>query len=182
MLKKSKFMIFCYYLGLYITNRIVNYIPVHFIRLFWYKCCGMKVFKHTRIHMGQYFLSPYRIKIGDYTHINQGCILDARAGITIGNSVSISHRVVLMTGSHDINSPDFKYKGLPIKIGDYAFVGVNATILQGVTIGKGAVVCAGAVVNKDVPDSAVVAGVPAKIIGYRNIDFDYLCTPDTYFL
>ena len=48
--------------------------------------------------------------------------------------------------------------------------------------GKGAVVCAGAVVNKDVPDSAVVAGVPAKIIGYRNIDFDYLCTPDTYFL
>lgn len=180
--RENKFAVFCYSFLLYFTNRVVNFIPISLFRFLWYKCVGMKLSVHTRIDMGQYFLSPYRLKIGNYTHINQGCILDARAGVNIGNNVSISHRVVLMTGSHDINSTDFKYKGGPITISDYAFVGVNATILQGVNIGIGAVVCAGAVVNKDVPDYAVVAGIPAKIIGHRNSELNYVCSTDSFFM
>lgn len=65
-------------------------------------------------------------------------------------------------------SEDFCAKGGSIEIGDYAFIGVNVTVLHSVKIGKGAVVCAGAVVTKDVPDFAVVAGIPAKVIGTRN--------------
>ena len=87
-----------------------------------------------------------------------------------------------MTGSHDINSEDFKYKGQPIDIDDYAFIGVNTIVLQGVKIGKGAVVCAGAVVTKNVPDYAIVAGVPTKIIGFRNKNLNYKCEPDSWFL
>ena len=132
--------------------------------------------------MGQYFLAPSLIELGNHSHINQGCILDARGGIKIGNNVSISHHVTLMTGSHDINSPDFKYTCAPIVVDDYAFIGVNATILQGVTIGKGAVVCAGAIVTKNVPEYAIVASIPAKIIGYRNDSLNYRCTPYGFLL
>ncbi len=55
----------------------------------------------------------------------------------------------------------------PVRIGAWADIGVNAVILPGVTIGKGAIIGAGAVVNKDVPDFAVVAGVPAKFLRWR---------------
>ena len=87
-----------------------------------------------------------------------------------------------MTGSHDINSHDFSAKGGAIEIGDYCFIGVNATVLHSVKIGKGSVVCAGAVVTKDVPEYSVVAGVPAKVIGARTRDLDYVCGPDRWFM
>nr|WP_297646051.1 DapH/DapD/GlmU-related protein [uncultured Treponema sp.] len=67
-------------------------------------------------------------------------------------------------------------------MGDYAFIGVNVTVLHSVKIGKGAVVCAGAVVTKDVPDFAVVAGIPAKVIGTRNENLNYICRPDRWFM
>ncbi len=167
---------------LYLNNRVFCYIPFQCIRKLWYKLIGIKYGRNSHIDIGQYMLAPKKIRMGNHSHINQGCILDGRGGITIGDNVSISHRVVLMTGSHDINSKEFKYKGAPIVICDYAFVGVNAIILQNVTIGKGAVVCAGAVVTKNVPEYAVVAGVPAKIISYRSKDLNYKCKPDTWFL
>ena len=63
----------------------------------------------------------------------------------------------------------------PIYIDDYVWVGVGATILQNVTIGEGAVVCAGAVVNKNVGAYEIVAGVPAKKIGERKRDLRYHC-------
>lgn len=173
---------FCYFFCLYLTNHIFNYIPIYYLRYLWYKCWGMKLSKSSKIDMGQYFLAPSLIELGNHSHINQGCILDARGGIKIGNNVSISHHVTLMTGSHDINSPDFKYTCAPIVVDDYAFIGVNATILQGVTIGKGAVVCAGAIVTKNVPEYAIVASIPAKIIGYRNDSLNYRCTPYGFLL
>jgi acetyltransferase-like isoleucine patch superfamily enzyme len=86
-----------------------------------------------------------------------------------------------MTGSHDYKSRNFQGIFKPIVIEDYAWVGVGATILQGVTIGKGAVVCAGAVVTKDVPPYAVVAGVPAQTIDTRPDDLDYECKWDVPF-
>ena len=118
------------------------------------------------------------ISIGKHSHINTQCILDGRGGITIGSSVSISHRVNIMTGSHDYKSPNFQGIFKPIVIEDYVWIGVGATILQGVTLGRGAVVCAGSVVTKDVPDYAVVAVIPARIIDSRTEDLDYECKWD----
>lgn len=171
-----------YLFVLFILNRIVTFIPFRQFRKLCYRCLGMKIGYGTQIDMGQYVLSPNKIKIGTTTHINQGCILDGRSSLIIGNNVSISHRCVFMTGSHDINSIDFEYKGLPIEIADYVFIGVNSTVLQGVIIGKGAVVCAGAVVTKDVPEYGIVAGIPARLIGFRNKDLTYKCKPDYWFL
>lgn len=88
-----------------------------------------------------------------------------RGGITIGDGSLIGHNVVLATINHDL-SP-FKNREnhyAPIVIEDNVWIGSNATILPGITIGRWAVVAAGAVVTKDVEAYTVVGGVPAKEI------------------
>lgn len=159
----------------YIPNDILPLIPIWNIRKPYLLAVGMKIGKGSLIMKNTYFINANLLTIGENTHINRDCILDARGHIEIGNSVSISHRVNIMTGSHDINSPTFMGIFKPIKIKDYAWIGVNATILQGVTIGKGAVVCAGAIVTKDVDDYSVVAGTPAKEIKKRVNSLNYKC-------
>ena len=171
-----------YLLILCLTNRFITYVPICMLRKIWYRLLGMKIGFGSQLDMGQYILSPHKIKIGKTSHVNQGCILDGRSRIIIENNVSISHRCALMTGSHDINSSKFCYKGAPIIIDDLVFIGINATILSGVHVHKGAVVCAGAVVSKDVPEYAIVAGIPATIIGYRNKEINYTIKPDKWFL
>ena len=80
---------------------------------------------------------------------------------------------MLITSNHLKDDPYFGVEDKPITIEDYAWVGSRATVLPGVTIGRGAVVAAGAVVTKDVPAYAVVGGVPAKVIGERAKDLRY---------
>jgi acetyltransferase-like isoleucine patch superfamily enzyme len=134
---------------------------------------GMKIGKKSILNMSLSFFSIHRVSIGQNTHINRKCFFDARAGIIIGNNVSISHQVTLMTGGHDVYSIGFISKYQPIVIKDYAWIGANATILQGVIIGQGAAVAAGAVVTKDVEPYTIVGGIPAKKIGNRNQDIKY---------
>ena len=160
---------------MYINNYIIAYIPIWMIRKSYYVICGMKIGKGSEINMSQYIMHINRIQIGKYTHINRGCFLDGRGGITIGSSVSISHQVSLITGGHLMNTKNFEGVLMPIEIHDYAWIGANVTILQGVIVGRGAVVAAGAVVTSDVAPYSVVGGVPAKKIGVRNQDFDYKC-------
>ena len=82
----------------------------------------------------------------------------------------------IWTEQHDYRSKDFSCYSSPdmgVRIGDLAWIGSNTIILPRVTIGKGAVICAGAVVTKDVEPYSVVAGVPAKKIAQRPQDVDY---------
>lgn len=100
--------------------------------------------------------------------------------IKIGNCVVINDGARLITGSHDIHSPTYEHVFAPIVIEDHAWIATDAMILKGVTIGRGAVVAAGAVVTKNVRPFAVVGGNPAKEIGTRNIErFDYI--PSSWF-
>jgi acetyltransferase-like isoleucine patch superfamily enzyme len=160
----------------YITNHVISHIPWWRIRRLYYKFMKMKIGKHSLANMGLYLFAPKNIEIGNYTHINKDCFIDGRGGCTIGNNVSISHHVSIVTGGHDINSRFFAERHLPIVIDNYVWIGVNATILQNVHIGKGAAVAAGAIVTKNVPPYAIVGGVPAKIIGQRSKDLDYHCS------
>ena len=162
----------------YMVNSIIPHIPFWSWRRCLLRLAGMKFGEGSFIMKRNYFMNANLISIGKHSHVNTQCILDGRGGITIGSSVSISHRVNIMTGSHDYKSTNFQGIFKPIVIEDYAWIGVGATILQGVTIGRGAVVCAGAVVTKDVPAYAVVAGVPAKTIGSRPENLDYECKWD----
>jgi len=112
------------------------------------------------------------ITMGKNIFINFDCTFLALGGITIEDDVLIGPKVSLITENHPLH-PDQR-KGLsakPIHIKKNAWIGANATILPGVTIGESSVVAAGAVVSKDVPDNAIVGGVPAKFI--KNIDEQY---------
>lgn len=105
------------------------------------------------------------IRIGKQVFINSGCHFQDQGGITIGDHSLIGHNVVLATLNHEF-APSRRDSmcPAPIVIGKNVWIGSNATLLPGVTVGDGAVVAAGAVVTKDVPEKAIVAGVPAKVI------------------
>lgn len=105
------------------------------------------------------------LTIGKYVFFNSGCRFQDQGGITIGDGALIGHNVVLATINHAF-APEHRGDNIPapIAIGKNVWIGANATVLPGVTIGDGAIVAAGAVVTKDVPENAVVGGVPAKIM------------------
>lgn len=105
------------------------------------------------------------ITVGKNVFINSGCRFQDQGGISIGDGTLIGHNVVLATLNHGI-SPDERHDlfPAPIHIGKNVWIGANATVLPGVTIGDNAVIAAGAVVTKDVSACTVVAGVPAKVI------------------
>lgn len=105
------------------------------------------------------------ITIGKNVFINHACSFLDMGGITIEDNVLIGPKVNLVTENHPLNPTDRKTLICkPILIKRNAWIGAAATILPGVTIGENSVVAAGAIVNKNVPDNTVVAGVPAKII------------------
>lgn len=105
------------------------------------------------------------IIIGKNVFINFDCTFLTLGGITIDDDVLIGPKVSLITENHPLNSEDRKgLIGKRIHIKRNAWIGANATILPGVTIGENSVVAAGAVVSKDVPDNTVAGGIPAKFI------------------
>jgi acetyltransferase-like isoleucine patch superfamily enzyme len=105
--------------------------------------------------------------IGKNVFINSGCRFQDQGGIRIGDGALIGHCVVLATLNHGL-SPDKRQDiyPAPIVIGKNVWIGANATILPGVTIGDNAVVAAGAVVTREVPRNAIAAGIPAKTVRY----------------
>lgn len=105
------------------------------------------------------------IHVGCNTFINGGCHFQDQGGVYIGDGCLIGHNVVIATLNHEL-APARRANLVPapVRLGDNVWVGSNATILPGVTIGDGSVVAAGAVVTKDVPPMTVVGGVPAKAI------------------
>lgn len=114
---------------------------------------------------------PFHVNYGKHTRIgknvfiNFDCVFLDLGGITIEDRVFIAPKVSLLTEGHPL-SPENRHSLTvgPIHIKQNAWIGANATIMQGVTIGENAVVAAGAVVTKDVPDHTVVGGIPAKFI------------------
>ena len=105
------------------------------------------------------------ITIGKNVFINHACSFLDLGGITIEDNVLIGPRVNLVTENHPSDPAERRsLMTKPIVIRRNAWIGANATILPGVTIGENAIVAAGAVVAKDVPANTVVGGVPAKFI------------------
>lgn len=118
---------------------------------------------------GSYMVAPFDVvcahnmKIGNNVYINHNFLGMARGGITIEDNVQIAGNVSILSNNHD------PYERMiltckPVLIKKSAWLGANSTILPGITIGKFAIVGAGSVVTKDVPDYAVVVGNPARVV------------------
>lgn len=152
-------------------------IPSFILRDFIYKtvfCLNME--DNVVLHYGAEIRDHHKLILGKGTIVGDNALLDARRHITIGNSVNISSNVSIYTEQHDHRDPYFRCisdSSFRVVIGDRVWIGPNVTILPRVTIGEGAVVAAGAVVTKDIPAYAIVAGVPAKIIGERSRNLNY---------
>lgn len=165
----------------YVTNSVIGHVPSAAVRHLWYRRVnGIEIGAGSTILMSTYLYTGVRrrgrepaIVIGRNSVINRQCCLDGRGGLRIGDNVSISPGVWLLTDQHDMNDPWFVESFGPIVVEDYVWVGSRATILPGVRIGRGAVVAAGAVVTKDVEPFEVVGGVPARRIATRSTDLRY---------
>jgi len=129
------------------------------------------------VYVGHYsILKGYHINkmvIGKGTWIGQQCFFHSAGGIEIGCNVGIGPGVKILTSSHSLDNIEGPILHNPVQfepviIKDNSDIGVNSVILPGVTIGKGAQIGAGSVVTKSVDDFTVVAGVPAKLLFYRN--------------
>jgi acetyltransferase-like isoleucine patch superfamily enzyme len=114
----------------------------------------------VRFNFGQF------LSVGDDVFFNRGSYFDTKGGLEIGDSVGIAEFVRIFTHSHSESDHAIRTYA-PVRIGQYAKISAGAMILPGVTIGAQAVVAGGAVVTKDVPANAVVAGVPARVIRDR---------------
>jgi acetyltransferase-like isoleucine patch superfamily enzyme len=144
---------------------------------------GCLVFHPENVHLGSHvyvghhaMLKGYHqnaLRVGDGTWIGQQCFIHAAGGVEIGRNVGIAPGVKILSSHHDDASPETPILHAPlvfekVVIEDDADVGLGAILLPGVRIGRGAQIGAGAVVTRDVPAYAVVAGNPAKLLYMRH--------------
>lgn len=126
---------------------------------------GQELDENFRVFTPFYTDFGKNIHLGKNVFINADCKFQDQGGIYIGDDTLIGHNVVLATLNHE-EDPENRGNliAAPIKIGNKVWIGSNATILPGVTVGDGAIIAAGAVVTKDVDSMSIVAGVPAKFV------------------
>src|SRR5450432_4231357 len=130
---------------LYICNYWITIIPSHTFRLWFYrKIMKFDLNQNVTLFMNCSFDAAKGLTIGRNSVINRGCRLDTRGEIIIGQNVSISQQVVILTADHDADSQEFIGRKRKVVIEDLVWIGTNAMILPGVNIGMGAVVAAGA--------------------------------------
>ncbi|RDV14868.1 acyltransferase [Pontibacter diazotrophicus] len=138
-----------------------------------YNYSTLKIDKGGKIR----FKGNFEFHTGIFITVNKGALLEIGSGYTnndveiscfksirIGHGVAISKGVIIRDSDNHIVNGNTKNVSLPIVIGDHVWIGLRAIVLKGVTIGEGAIIAAGSVVNRDVPARCLVAGVPAKVV------------------
>ena len=155
-------------IGHLLFNMFITYIPSHTVRLGFLRLFGARIGNGSSIMRTTQILDIEFLRIGENSTIGSRCLLDARAGIWIGDNVTLASDVQILAGGHDINHPDFlPVPGIPTVICDYVWIASRAMTLPCI-VGRGAVVAAQSLVTKDVGECEVVGGVPAKVIGKRD--------------
>jgi maltose O-acetyltransferase len=109
------------------------------------------------------------LQIGEKSWVGKS-LLRSQDRITIGSFVSISDGVTILTASHEVTDPQWKHVCAPVVIEDYVWIGAGAMVLPGVTLGRGAVVGAGAVVAKSVAAQSIVVGNPATPLAKKRCE------------
>jgi maltose O-acetyltransferase len=159
----------------WLLNRVLAVLPWDRARYAYYRrVCGMRIGATSTVWTGARFTGDAldRISIGEHCSIGYDSFWVAGDAIVLENHVITGHRVEFYTSDHDPDDPGFRRRDAPIRVRAHAWIGSRALILKGVTIGRGAVVAAGAVVTRDVEPFAVVAGNPARFVRRRRVDED----------
>jgi putative colanic acid biosynthesis acetyltransferase WcaF len=114
---------------------------------------------------------PWNLRLGDRTTLAARCEIYNLGPVALGPRATIAQEAYLCAGTHDFEHPYTPLVTAPITIDEDVFVGARAFILPGVTIARGAIVGACAVVTRDVAELSIVAGNPARVIGARRWEF-----------
>lgn len=172
---RPKFKTFLTGLKFYLANNFVNHVPSFRFRHWYYRrVLHYKIGCDSSIHMGTFVTGDF-IAIGNNVVINRNCYLDGRIGLEIGNNISISPEVYIVSMEHDPDSPVFATRGERVIIEDNVWVGARAIITPGIRIGEGAVIGTGAVVTKNINPYRIAVGVPARELRDRIHQIEYKC-------
>jgi putative colanic acid biosynthesis acetyltransferase WcaF len=131
---------------------------------------GLYIKPRVNIHF------PWKLRVGDHCWIGEGCEILNMEPFVMGSHSALAHFVYVAAAGHDIRSPTMEYANRPIEVGVGSWIGTRAYLGPGVIVGRYAVVGAGSVVVKQVPDGTVVGGTPARPIGNREIRDDVEAT------
>lgn len=165
-----------HFLGQALFNLLVTHLPGHWLRQVWLRALGAEIGAGSILFRGIEVIGAQNLRLGDRVHVGFRVVLDARGGIYVGNDVTISSDSQLLTAKHDVHSEGFERIVAPIRIESHAWVATRVLVLAGVTLGRGAVAAAGAVVTRDVGANLIVAGVPARPTGPRRVNPTYHLT------
>lgn len=174
-------LIFLFATYSYLTNILFTFMLFlpHFVRTAIFRALLKKLGDSPMIDDKVYFRYPWKVSIGDHVFINRGCEFFPsgrlkEGTITLGNNVVLSPHVKIYAAGHDYdiyNLAESDTAGAVV-VGDHVWIGANAVILQGVTLGEGAVIGAGSVVSKSVPAFSVAMGNPARVVKERTMRAD----------
>lgn len=157
-----------------VWNVWAAHVPSTALRRFWLRRALGEMGRGAFVGLHVHLMAPWGVHLGRRSIVNAHCILDGREHpIRIAEDVDVGTHTHIWTIEHDVHDDAHGITGGPVAIGDHVWIASRATILPGVTIGRGAVVAAGAVVTRDVPPGAIVAGVPARVIGQRRNALTY---------
>lgn len=137
---------------------------------------SFKISDSARLNFPENIWFKGDISVDEYTYINSGRFVSgANSCITIGKWCAIGHNVSMIAWTHDIDMPTGPIDERPtveksIHVGDHVWIGSNVFVREGVRIGSHAIIAANSVVTTDVPEHAIVGGVPAKVIRINQID------------
>ena len=145
---------------------------MHGWRVLILRLFGAKIGRAARVKRTVIFKCPWNLILGDEVMICDNAHVFCEGKVIIGDRAQIGENTWILTGSHDVDSYDFKFECAPIRIGKASWIATNAMILSGrseTIIGDGAVVAAGSVVVKNVGGGEIVGGSPARYLRRREI-------------
>jgi acetyltransferase-like isoleucine patch superfamily enzyme len=162
------FDFFRFYIRIFKPSRVHNCAKLCMLRLM-----GAKVGSGLTVYPGVWIDDPARLTLGRNVDLSKDVLITTAGGVSIGDDVLIGYGAKILSANHRIpadRSVLIRCAGHdkePVTIGNGAWICANSVVLPGVTVGAGAIVAAGAVVTRNVPDFAVVGGVPARVLRYR---------------
>lgn len=143
--------------------------PFHGWRSFLLRCFGATLGKDCHFYPGAKIWAPWNLHCGDHVGVASGAEIYNPATIKLGDYVTISQNAYLCGANHDYNDPSFPLITDTIEIKHHAWIAARAIVLQGVTVGEGAVLAINALATKDLTPWTVYGGVPAREINKRNV-------------
>lgn len=122
---------------------------------------GVNIKPRVNIHF------PWKLELGDHSWLGEEVFILNFEPIRVGANACVSQRAFLCGGNHDFRDVAFSFRNAPISIGEGAWVGAQVFVGPGVTIGNHAVITAGSVVTKDLPEEMICGGNPCRVVKPR---------------